>query len=59
MDTRYIALLAVYLAILLAISPFLGRYIRECMENGRYRLTAWGRPIERAIYRIAGVDLQA
>ncbi|MGN6581088.1 MAG: potassium-transporting ATPase subunit KdpA [Bordetella sp.] len=56
MDTRYIALLAVFLVILLAISPFLGRYIRESMENGRYRLTAWGRPIERAIYRIAGVD---
>ena len=59
MDTRYIALLAVFLVILLAIAPFLGRYIRESMENGRYRLTAWGRPIERGIYRIAGVDPQA
>ncbi|WP_019936457.1 potassium-transporting ATPase subunit KdpA [Bordetella sp. FB-8] len=58
MDNRYIALLAVFLVILLAISPFLGRYIRESMGNGRYRLTAWGRPVERVIYRIAGVDPQ-
>jgi len=59
MGTRYIALLAVFLVILLALAPFLGRYIREAMENGRYRLTAWGRPVERAIYRIAGVDQYA
>ena len=59
MDTRYIALLAVFLVILLALAPLLGRYIREAMENGRYRPTAWGRPIERAIYRIAGVDQYA
>jgi len=59
MDTRFIALLAVFLVILLAVGPFLGRYIREAMENGRYRLTAWGRPAERLLYRIAGVDPQA
>jgi K+-transporting ATPase ATPase A chain len=59
MDARYIALLAAFLAILLAVAPFLGRYIREAMENGRYRLTAWGRPVERLVYRIAGVDQYA
>jgi len=59
MGTRFVVLLAVFLVILLALAPFLGRYIREAMENGRYCLTAWGRPIERALYRIAGVDPQA
>ncbi len=59
MDTRFLALLAVFLVILLAIAPFLGRYIREAMENGRYRLTGWGRPVERVLYRAAGVDPQA
>ncbi len=29
------------------------------MEDGDYRPTRWGRPIERALYRIAGVDARA
>lgn len=29
------------------------------MENGQSRLTAWGRPLERGIYRLAGIDPQA
>ncbi len=29
------------------------------MENPQSRLTAWGRPLERGIYRLAGIDPQA
>lgn len=59
MTAEFVGLLVVYLAVLLAISPFLGRYIRIAMENGQSRLTAWGRPLERGIYRVAGIDPQA
>ncbi len=59
MTAEFIGLLVVYLAVLLAIAPFLGRYIRIAMENGSSRLTAWGRPLERGIYRLAGIDPQA
>ncbi|MCY1519185.1 Potassium-transporting ATPase potassium-binding subunit [compost metagenome] len=58
MTAEFIGLLAVYLAVLLAIAPLLGRYIRVAMENGQSRLTAWGRPLERGIYRLAGIDPQ-
>lgn len=56
MTPEYVGLLVLYLAVLIAIAPVLGRYIRIAMEDGRSRLTAWGRPIERGIYRLAGVD---
>jgi len=59
MTAEFIGLLAVYLAVLLAIAPLLGRYIRIAMENGQSRLTAWGRPLERGIYRLAGIDPRA
>lgn len=59
MDARFIALLALFLALLLGLAPLLGRYIRQAMENGQYRLTAWGRPLERGLYRLAGVDPEA
>lgn len=59
MTAEFIGLLVVYLAVLLAIAPFLGRYIRIAMENGQSRLTAWGRPLERGIYRLAGIDPRA
>jgi len=59
MTAEFVGLLVVYLAVLLAIAPLLGRYIRIAMENGQSRLTAWGRPIERGIYRLAGIDPQA
>lgn len=59
MTAEFIGLLAVYLAVLLAIAPILGRYIRIVMENGQSRLTAWGRPLERGIYRLAGIDPRA
>jgi len=59
MTPEFVGLLVLYLAVLLAIAPILGRYIRTAMEDGRSRLTAWGRPIERGIYRLAGIDPQA
>ncbi|HCQ46872.1 MAG TPA: potassium-transporting ATPase subunit KdpA [Achromobacter sp.] len=59
MTAEFVGLLALYLAILLAIAPLLGRYIRIAMENGQSRLTAWGRPLERGIYRLAGIEPQA
>jgi len=59
MSAEFIGLLVAYLAVLLAIAPLLGRYIRIAMENGQSRLTAWGRPLERGIYRLAGMDPQA
>ncbi|WP_241132510.1 potassium-transporting ATPase subunit KdpA [Achromobacter insuavis] len=59
MTAEFVGLLVVYLVVLLAIAPFLGRYIRIAMENGQSRLTVWGRPLERGIYRLAGIDPQA
>ena len=59
MTAEFVGLLVVYLVVLLAIAPFLGRYIRIALENGQSRLTAWGRPLERGIYRLAGIDPQA
>ncbi|ARP85714.1 potassium-transporting ATPase subunit KdpA [Bordetella genomosp. 9] len=59
MEARYLGLLAFLLAVLLALAPLLGRYIHEVMENGRSRWSAWGRPLERLIYRIAGVNAAA
>ena len=41
------------------LAPFLGRYIRIAMEDGQSRWTAWGRPLERVIYRLSGIDPQA
>jgi len=55
MSTEFLGLLALYLAILLAVAPFLGRYIRRAMEDDTFRLTAWGRPLERGLYRLGGV----
>lgn len=59
MDTKLPLLLALYLAALLAIAPFLGRYIRLAMDGRPTPWTAWGRPAEHAIYRLAGIDPSA
>ncbi|GAA0831431.1 potassium-transporting ATPase subunit KdpA [Cupriavidus pauculus] len=57
--SQFIALLALYLAVLFLAAPFLGRYMRRAIEEGNYRLTAWGRPLERGLYRLAGVRADA
>ncbi|MDW3680967.1 potassium-transporting ATPase subunit KdpA [Cupriavidus sp. CV2] len=59
MSTEFLGLLVLYLAILLALAPLVGRYIRRAMEDDRYRATAWGRPFERVLYRVAGVRANA
>ena len=59
LSTQFIGLLVLYLAVLFAVAPFLGRYMRRALEEGDYRLTAWGRPVERALYRLAGVRADA
>ncbi|SOZ54598.1 P-type ATPase, high-affinity potassium transport system, A chain [Cupriavidus taiwanensis] len=56
MPTDFPGLLALYLAILLALAPLLGRYLRRAVEDDGYRLTGWGRSLERALYRLAGVQ---
>ncbi|MGX6569356.1 potassium-transporting ATPase subunit KdpA [Cupriavidus necator] len=59
MSSQFVGLLVLYLAILLACAPFLGRYIRRAVEDGNYSLTAWGRPLERLLYRLGGVRADA
>ncbi|WER46915.1 potassium-transporting ATPase subunit KdpA [Cupriavidus sp. WKF15] len=59
MSTQFLGLLALYLAILFAMAPFLSRYMRRAMEDGTYKLTAWGRPLERVLYKLAGVRADA
>ncbi len=56
---QFLGLLALFLAILFIVGPFLGRYMRRAMEEGNYVLTAWGRPLERLIYRLGGVRPEA
>ncbi|OZI46281.1 potassium-transporting ATPase subunit KdpA [Bordetella genomosp. 5] len=56
MDNGFLGLLGLYLAALLCLAPFLGRYIHRAIEDGAYRGTAWGRPLERLLYRVAGID---
>ena len=41
---------------LLVVTPFLGRYIHRVMEGERVFLSPVVRPVERAIYRVCGVD---
>ncbi|KWR88068.1 potassium-transporting ATPase subunit KdpA [Cupriavidus sp. IDO] len=59
MSSQFVGLLVLYLVILLACAPFLGRYLRRAVEDGRYALTAWGRPLERLLYRLGGVRAEA
>ncbi|TWG88637.1 K+-transporting ATPase ATPase A chain [Cupriavidus gilardii J11] len=55
MTAQFMGLLALFLAILLAIAPVLGRYLWRAVEDRQYALTAWGRPVERLIYRAGGI----
>jgi len=48
--------LVAFLAAIILITPFLGRYIARVMEGERTVLSPVLRPIERGIYRIAGID---
>ncbi|RZT38494.1 potassium-transporting ATPase subunit KdpA [Cupriavidus agavae] len=57
--SEFAGLLVLFLAILFVVGPFLGRYMRCAVEEGNYRLTAWGRPFERGLYRLSGVRADA
>jgi K+-transporting ATPase ATPase A chain len=48
--------LATIAAAILLITPFLGRYIHRVMEGERVFLSPLVRPVERAIYRVCGID---
>ena len=48
--------LVVFLAVVVLITPFLGRYIARVMEGERTILSPVLRPMERGIYRVAGID---
>lgn len=56
MNADFLGLLLLYLAILLCAAPLLGRHIRQAINGERTWLTAWGQPLERGLYRLAGVD---
>ncbi|MEM5428865.1 potassium-transporting ATPase subunit KdpA [Cupriavidus oxalaticus] len=59
MSSQFVGLLVLYLAVLLACAPFLGRYMRRAVEDGSYSLTVWGRPLERVLYRLGGVRAES
>lgn len=59
MTAQFMGLLALFLALLLAVAPFLGRYLGRAVEDGQYAWTAWGRPVERLIYRAGGIRVDA
>ncbi len=59
MTTQAIALLIVFLTTVLVLVRPLGAYIAAVMEGGDHPLLRAGRPVERAIYRVCGVDPQA
>jgi K+-transporting ATPase ATPase A chain len=48
--------LVTFCAAIVVITPFLGRYIARVLEGERTLLSPVLRPVERAIYRLAGVD---
>ncbi|HEY7591481.1 MAG TPA: potassium-transporting ATPase subunit KdpA [Candidatus Limnocylindrales bacterium] len=51
----FLTLATLGLALLVA-TPFLGRYIHRVMEGERTLLSPILRPVERAVYRVAGID---
>ena len=48
--------LVAFFAVVIVITPILGRYIARVMEGERTILSPVLRPLERGIYRVAGVD---
>jgi potassium-transporting ATPase potassium-binding subunit len=48
--------LAALAAAVVLVTPFLGRYIYRVMEGERTFLSPVLRPVERAIYRVCGID---
>ena len=51
--------LLVVMLVVIVLTPFLGRYIARVMEGERTILSPILRPVERGIYRLAGIDESA
>jgi K+-transporting ATPase ATPase A chain len=51
----FLTLATLALAVL-PVTPFLGRYIHRVMEGERVVLSPILRPVERAVYRVSGID---
>jgi K+-transporting ATPase ATPase A chain len=56
MTTQATALLVAFLVAVLALVKPLGAYIAAVMEDADHPLARVGRPLERAVYRVCGVD---
>src|SRR5262245_23606609 len=56
MTARQITELLVYLALIVAVTPVLGGYMKRVFANDRTFLDPVLRPVERLIYRLCGVD---
>ena len=56
MVTNSLVSLVVILGVVALVTPFLGRYIATVLEGGRHPLARLLGPVERGIYRVAGVD---
>ncbi len=56
MTEREIAQLALFVGLLIAVTPLLGAYMAKVLAGERHVLSHLVRPIERLIYRLAGLD---
>ncbi len=56
MPTGDLITLVVFAGVILMITPILGTYIHRVMEGERTFLSPILRPVERAVYRVTGVD---
>ena len=56
MPLNDLATLVLFAAIILVITPVLGRYIYRVMEGERTFLSPVLLPVERGIYRVCGID---
>ncbi len=56
MPTGDLVTLVVFAGVILLITPILGTYIHRVMEGERTFLSPVLRPVERAIYRVSGID---
>ncbi|HEY7970649.1 MAG TPA: potassium-transporting ATPase subunit KdpA, partial [Candidatus Limnocylindrales bacterium] len=56
MSTGDLLTLVVLALAIVLVTPFLGRYIHRVMEGERTFLSPILRPVERAIYRVCGID---
>ena len=56
MTTLEMTQVVIYFGLLILCTPFLGRYMAAVFEGRRTLVTPIGRPVERLIYKLTGVD---